>query len=149
VVSAVFRDERHEAVGGPAVVVRIFLSVLDVHVNRSPADAEVVRLEHRPGRYLDARTEASATLNESNLIVLKLVDGRPIGVKQISGAIARRIVCPLEPGARLARGERFGMIKVGSTTELILPDPDRVETLVKVGDRVVGGVTILARIAPA
>ncbi|MGA1516534.1 MAG: phosphatidylserine decarboxylase, partial [Phycisphaerales bacterium] len=90
-----------------------------------------------------------ATLNESNLIVLKLVDGRPIGVKQISGAIARRIVCPLEPGARLARGERFGMIKVGSTTELILPDPDRVETLVKVGDRVVGGVTTLARIAPA
>ncbi|MGA1046313.1 MAG: phosphatidylserine decarboxylase, partial [Phycisphaerales bacterium] len=149
VVSSVFRDERHEAVGGPAVVVRIFLSVLDVHVNRSPADAEVVRLEHRPGRYLDARTEASATLNESNLIVLKLVDGRPIGVKQISGASARRIVCPREPGAKLARGERFGMIKVGSTTELILPDPDRVETLVKVGDRVVGGVTILARIAPA
>ncbi|MFZ9692665.1 MAG: phosphatidylserine decarboxylase [Phycisphaerales bacterium] len=149
VVSALFRDERHEAVGGPAVVVRIFLSVLDVHVNRSPADVEVVRLEHRPGRYLDARTEASATLNESNLIVLKLADGRPIGVKQISGAIARRIVCPLSPGRRLVRGERFGMIKVGSTTELILPDPDRVETLVKVGDRVVGGVTILARIAPA
>ncbi len=84
VVSAVFRDEQHEAVGGPAVVVRIFLSVLDVHVNRSPADAEVVRLEHRPGRYLDARTEASATLNESNLIVMKLPDGRPFGIKQIS-----------------------------------------------------------------
>lgn len=149
VVSAIFREESHEAVGGPAIVVRIFLSVLDVHVNRSPADAEVVRLSHRPGRYLDARTEASATLNESNLIVLKLADGRPIGVKQISGAIARRIVCPLSPGARLSRGERFGMIKVGSTTELILPDPDRIQTLVKVGDRVVGGVTILARIPDA
>ncbi len=58
-------------------------------------------------------------------------------------------MCPLKPGATLARGERFGMIKVGSTTELILPDPDRVETLVKTGDRVVGGVTILARIPAA
>jgi phosphatidylserine decarboxylase len=149
-ISAVLREESHEALeGAPAVVVRIFLSVLDVHINRSPAASTVRWTRHRPGRYLDARSEASAKLNESMLISLSLEDGRTIGVKQISGAIARRIVCPLEPGRRLGRGERFGMIKFGSTTELILPDPDRVGVAVKVGDRVVGGVTILARIPPA
>ncbi len=146
VVSAIVRESNHSAIGGEAVVIRIFLSVLDVHVNRAPASGEVVRLEHRPGRYLDARSEASARLNESNLVVMKLDDGRHLGIKQISGAIARRIVCPLQSGQRLERGQRFGMIKVGSTTELVLPDPDRVEVLVKTGQRVVGGVTILARI---
>lgn len=145
VVSAIVRESNHSATGGEAVVIRIFLSVLDVHVNRAPASGEVIRLEHRPGRYLDARSEASARLNESNLVVMKLDDGRHLGIKQISGAIARRIVCPLQSGQRLERGQRFGMIKVGSTTELVLPDPDRVEVLVKTGQRVVGGVTILAR----
>jgi len=149
-ISAVFREEAHEALdGAPALVVRIFLSVLDVHINRAPAACSVRWTRHRPGRYLDARTEASARLNESMLISLELEDGRPIGVKQISGAIARRIVCPISPGDRLGRGARFGMIKFGSTTELILPDPDGVEVLVAVGDRVVGGVTILARIGLA
>jgi phosphatidylserine decarboxylase len=149
-VSAVLREGSHEALdGAPAVVVRIFLSVLDVHINRSPAACRVRWARHRPGRYLDARTEASARLNESMLISLRLEDGRPIGVKQISGAIARRIVCPLEPQAELRRGERFGMIKFGSTTELILPDEEGVEIAVKVGDRVVGGVTTLARIPAA
>lgn len=146
-VSAVLRVAEHEAVGGgPAVVVRIFLSVLDVHVNRMPAAVEVLGCDHRPGRYLDARTVESATLNESNLIRLRLEDGRRLGVKQISGAIARRIVCPIETGDRFARGERFGMIKVGSTTELVVPDETGVEVLVAPGDRVVGGVTILIRL---
>jgi phosphatidylserine decarboxylase len=146
-ISAVLRVPDHEATEGePAIVVRIFLSVLDVHVNRMPASVEVLGCEHRPGRYLDARTEASATLNESNLVRLRLDDGRPIGVKQISGAIARRIVCPIAAGDRFARGQRFGMIKVGSTTELVVPDRGDVEVLVAVGDRVVGGVTILVRL---
>jgi len=149
-VSAVLRVAEHAATAGrPAVVVRIFLSVLDVHVNRMPAAVEVLGCDHRPGRYLDARTEASATLNESNLVRLRLGDGRPIGVKQISGAIARRIVCPIEAGHRFERGERFGMIKVGSTTELVVPDEVGVEVLVAPGDRVVGGVTILVRMPPA
>jgi phosphatidylserine decarboxylase len=149
-VSAVLRMPSHEATGGaPAVVVRIFLSVLDVHVNRMPAAVEVLGCEHRPGRYLDARTEASATLNESNLVRLRLDDGRLVGVKQISGAIARRIVCPIRMGQRFDRGERFGMIKVGSTTELVVPDGSGVEVLVAPGDRVVGGVTILVRLPDA
>lgn len=145
-VSAVFTVESHEATGGaPALVVRIFLSVLNVHINRSPCDGEVSAITHRPGKYLDARTEESAQVNESNLITIRLASGATIGVRQVSGAIARRIVCPITVGTKLARCERFGMIKFGSTTELILPNPQRTKALVKKGDAVTGGVTVLAR----
>ncbi len=168
-ISKIFRVDHHEATGGPAQVIRIFLSVLDVHVNRSPFDGEVVALNHKPGRYLDARSEKSAELNESNLITIRIshrrevratadADGQDarvtdidetIGVRQVSGAIARRIVCPLKIGDRLTRGERFGMIKFGSTTELILPRPDDVTVHVNVGDTVRGGLTVLATLRPA
>jgi len=147
-VSAVFTVPDHPATDGPALVVRIFLSVLDVHVNRAPCDARVVALDHRPGLFLDARSDESAVRNESNLITLAVAmpggEAR-LGVKQISGAIARHIVCPLQAGDRLARAARFGMIKFGSTTELIVPFPERAQALVRVGDRVKGGVTILVR----
>jgi phosphatidylserine decarboxylase len=148
VVSAVFETVAHEATGGrPAVVIRIFLSVFNVHVNRSPAEGEVVEVVHRPGKHLDARTEESAIVNESNLVVLRLGSGDTIGVRQVAGRIARRIVCPIAKGAKLARGERYGMIKFGSTTELILPHPAKTAVRVRKGDRVTGGVTILARAA--
>lgn len=143
-VSKVETVEHHEAVGGPAVIVRIFLSVLNVHVNRSPCDGVVQSVTHRPGQYFDARTEASARFNESNLIVMKMDDGTPIGIRQVSGAVARRIVCPIKAGDRLSRGKKFGMIKFGSTTELILPHPEDVKVHVVSGDRVKGGLTILA-----
>lgn len=147
VVSAVFETVAHEATGDrPAVVVRIFLSVLNVHLNRCPADGEVVDVVHRPGQYLDARTQESAAVNESNLVVLRLASGDTIGVRQVAGKIARRIVCPLARGVRLARGQRYGMIKFGSTTELIVPHPAKTAVRVKKGDKVVGGVTILARL---
>ena len=147
-ISAVFTVPEHEATGGPALVVRIFLSVLDVHVNRAPCDATVVALKHRPGLYLDARTDESAVRNESNLITLAVASPggeRRIGVKQISGAIARHIVCPLSKGDRLARAARFGMIKFGSTTELVVPTAELEKVCVSKGDRVTGGVTVLAR----
>ena len=144
-VSAVFTVDTHEATGGrPALVVRIFLSVLNVHINRSPCDGEVIAITHKPGKYLDARTEESAQVNESNLIVMRTASGETIGIRQVSGAIARRIVCPIGVGTKLARAERFGMIKFGSTTELILPHPERTKSLVAKGDIVTGGVTILA-----
>lgn len=143
-ISAIEQVDSHESTGGaPAVIVRIFLSVLDVHINRSPCAASVVRCHHRPGQYLDARTAESARVNESNLIILDR-QGQTLGVRQVSGAIARRIVCPLEPGRQLQRGERFGMIKFGSTTELILPRPDEVAVRVRVGEKVRGGLTVLA-----
>ncbi len=145
VVSAVFETVSHEATGGrPALVIRIFLSVLNVHINRAPCEGEVVTITHRPGKYLDARTEESAEVNESNLVVLRLANGEPIGIRQVAGRIARRIVCPLAIGARLGRGEQYGMIKFGSTTELIVPNPGKTLARVKKGDKVVGGVTILA-----
>ncbi len=146
-ISRVERVESHPSTdGGPAIVVRIFLSVLDVHLNRAPCDAEVVSIVHIPGRYLDARSEESARVNESNLITLRSDQGVPIGVRQVSGAIARRIVCPIRVGDRLERASRFGMIKFGSTTELIVPDAPDTKVRVGEGDRVVGGVTILVRL---
>lgn len=149
VVSAVLRVAAHEAVdGAPAVIIRIFLSVLDVHVNRAPCAVEVTGLDYRPGKFLDARSEESARVNESNLVLLRLESGEPIGLRQVSGKVARRIVCPIAVGDRFAAGERFGMIKFGSTAEVILPRPDDVDVRVAVGDRVVGGRTILAVLPP-
>ncbi|MEE2681953.1 MAG: phosphatidylserine decarboxylase [Planctomycetota bacterium] len=147
-ISAIERVDDHPATRGPAVIVRIFLSVLDVHVNRTPCDLTVEELIYKPGKYLDARSEESARVNESNLIVMTTDSGERIGVRQVSGAIARRIVCPLRRGDRLERAQRFGMIKFGSTTELILPDrgPDHPRIHVKKGDRVRGAVTILANL---
>ena len=146
-ISAIERVDAHEALdGAPAVVVRIFLSVLDVHLNRAPATATVRWTRHRPGRYLDARSEESARVNESNLIALETGDGTPIGIRQVSGAIARRIVCPIDEGDVLHRGDRFGMIKFGSTTELVVPDVEGTSVRVAVGARVTGGVTVLVRL---
>jgi len=153
-VSAVISVDSHEATSGrPALIVRIFLSVLNVHVNRSPCAATVVSLKPTPGKYLNAQTEESARVNESNLITLR-ISSTPenateratelIGVRQVSGMLARTIVCPLKVGAQLRRGQKFGMIMFGSTTELILPRPDDVTVHVKKGDRVKGGVTVLA-----
>ncbi len=143
-VSAVFECEHHEATEGPATVVRIFLSVLDVHINRMPCDGTVLSMRHTPGRYLDARTAESAQVNECNLVVVRSSLGDPIGIRQVSGAIARRIVCPVQIGESFARTQRFGMIKFGSTTELIVPRPQQTTVHVRIGDRVVGGVTTLA-----
>ena len=149
-VTAVFDVESHEATGGsPARIIRIFLSVLNVHINRSPCDGEVVSLKYTEGRFLNAQTEESATVNEANLIVVRIASGETIGVRQVAGMIARAIVCPLKPGDRLKRGEKFGMIKFGSTTELILPRPQDVTAYVKKGDAVKGGKTVIATLKPA
>ena len=120
----------------------IFLSVLDVHVNRAPLAGEVLHSEPRPGRYLDARNPLSSVLNVSRSWVFSGPAGTVI-VRQITGAIARRI-CPWAVvGDKLARGERFGMIRFGSRTELLLPLD--AEILVRPGDHVHGGETPVAR----
>jgi phosphatidylserine decarboxylase len=143
-VSAVTETEGHEAVGGPATVIRIFLSVLDVHVNRAPGDGQVTGLAHRRGRFFDARSLRSAAENECQLVTMQLDGGPTIAVRQIAGKVARRIVCDLKLGDRLHRGGRFGMIKFGSSTELILPRALVAEIHVRQGDRVKGGLTRLA-----
>ncbi len=147
-ISAIETVDHHEAVGGPATIIRIFLSVLDVHINRSPTAGEVISVRYAPGAFHDARTPQSATENESNLIVLKLDNGQTIGVRQIAGKIARRIVCQLKVGDRVEAGQRFGMIKFGSSTELILGRRTEVALQVAVGQRVKAGLTVLAMIAP-
>jgi phosphatidylserine decarboxylase len=122
--------------------VGIFLSVLDVHVNRAPLAGEVLHSEPKPGRFLDARNPLSSTLNVSRSWVFSGKSGTVL-VRQITGAIARRI-CPWAVvGDKLERGERFGMIRFGSRTELLLPLD--AEILVRPGDRVRGGETPVAR----
>ena len=120
----------------------IFLSVLDVHVNRAPIAGEVLHSEPKPGRYLDARNPLSSVLNVSRSWVFSGPAGTVV-VRQITGAIARRI-CPWAVvGDKLARGDRFGMIRFGSRTELLLPLD--AEILVRPGDHVHGGETPVAR----
>lgn len=132
--------------GGRAFRISIFLSVFNVHVNRVPRTGRVVGVRYYPGCFLDARHADCATLNEQLWIDFEdAATGRPLRVKQISGAIARRIVCWLKPGERVTAGERFGMIKFGSRTEVWLPASDRLDVRVQVGDKVKGGSTVLVR----
>lgn len=129
----------------PSIKIGIFLSVLDVHVNRAPCGGRVARVDYRPGRFLNAMSPQSADQNEANNIEMETLAHGLVRVRQIAGKIARRIVCAVKEGDELARGQRIGMIKFGSRTELFL-ERDRVEEVtVKVGDKVRGARTILAR----
>lgn len=135
--------------GKEMIRIGIFLSVFDVHVNRAPATMTVTYKKYRPGRYLDARNSRAGKENEAMTIAGEAnIDGMviPVGVRQISGAIARRIVCPPEPGDSLEKGRIYGMIKFGSRTELYLPSIKNIELTVKVGDRVYSGSSIMARL---
>jgi len=123
--------------------VGIFLSIFDVHTNRAPIDGRVIYREHRQGIYLDARRPESSQRNES--MIWAFENPRMIiVVRQITGAIARRIVAWAQAGDELKKGDRFGMIRFGSRTELYLPL--NAELLVKVGDHVFGGSTVVARL---
>jgi phosphatidylserine decarboxylase len=133
-------------VGGPAIRIGIFLSIFNVHLNRSPLAARVIALRYSPGAFLNALRPESALRNENMWIGLE-EDSPPhrrLVVRQISGAIARRIVCELRPGEVIPRGQAFGMIKLGSRTELILPAQEGLEVKVCVGQKVKAGVTVMA-----
>jgi len=139
------RLEEEPFVGGPAVRIGIFLSIFNVHLNRAPIDARVVRLDYHPGEFLNAINPASALRNEAMKIGLEEVESphRRMIVRQISGLIARRIVCALRPGEVVRRGAVFGMIKLGSRTELVLP-AIRLSVDVSLGQKVQAGATVLA-----
>lgn len=127
---------------GPCKRVSIFLSVFNVHINRMPDDAEIVDIQYKEGAYKNAMDPQSHQVNEANTLFISTPHG-PMVVRQVSGAIARRIICIPKPGAKLTKGEKFGMIKFGSRTDLYLsPDADIV---VKLKDKVKGGSTIIAR----
>jgi len=125
-------------------VVSVFLSPLDVHVNRSPIAGVITNLTYIPGRKMPATSDTASFENERNSLVIE-GDGTSITVTQIAGIVARRIVCWPKVGDTLERGQKFGLIKFSSRTDLMMPSS--VEILVKVGDRVVGGETVIARFA--
>lgn len=129
---------------GQALKVGIFLSVFDVHLNRCPADGTVQSVRHTPGRFHNALLEKSSEENEHNVIALDTRWGY-MEVKQIAGVIARRIVCYCRTGSAVKRGERIGLIRFGSRTEVYLPLGT--EIWVRKGDRVRGGATPLGRLA--
>ncbi len=122
--------------------VTIFLSPMDVHMNRTPVDGRVTRIEYRAGKFLPAYKE-DANQNELNEVWIDHC-GEPVVVRQIVGVLARRIVCRVAEGQQLARGERIGLMKFGSRMDVFLPV--RAEILVRVGQHVVAGETVLARL---
>ena len=124
--------------------VAIFLSVLDVHVNRMPIAATVTRVLYHPGQFLNASLDKASERNERNELALRLADGRQMAVVQIAGLIARRILCDAIEGDYFATGERFGLIRFGSRTDLYLPPG--IEPLVSIGQTMIGGETVLARL---
>ena len=132
---------------GPALRIGIFLSIFNVHINRMPCPVRVEGASHKPGQYRNAMNPESSRVNESNDVYLTRLPDPPdrLVVRQISGAIARRIVCQVTPGQTFQSGERFGMIKFGSRTELYVAHRDNQVCCVKVGDRVKAGLTVLAR----
>jgi len=138
-------------IGGPAVRIGIFLSVFNVHMNRSPAKSRVIRLRYEPGLFLNALNPESTMRNENLWIGLEeeAAPHRRLVVRQIAGLIARRIVCNLRSGEVVPRGHKFGMIKLGSRTELIFPQEDGLQVTVSLGEKVKGGSTVLARYATA
>jgi len=129
---------------GRAFRISIFLSVFNVHVNRAPRTARVLDVRYFPGAFLDARHRECPVRNEQLWLDLEEPSSqRLVRVKQISGAIARRIVCWLRPGEEVATGQRFGMIKFGSRTEVLLPTGEAMEVRAKIGDKVKGGSSVL------
>jgi len=136
-----------EFIGAPAIRIGIFLSIFDPHINRCPCAARVDDVIYKSGRHFNAASTACSESNESNELRLTRLDEpkEKLVVRQISGAVARRIVCLACRGGELASGQRFGMIKFGSRTELYVPAGGDLAVLVSVGDRVKAGMTTMAR----
>jgi phosphatidylserine decarboxylase len=126
--------------------VAIFLSVLDVHVNRMPADGTVTRIAYRAGTFLNASLDKASSDNERNALALRLPDGRDMAVVQIAGLVARRILCAAREGEAVRAGARFGIIRFGSRTDTYLPEG--VLPMVTVGQTMIGGETVIAELQP-
>jgi phosphatidylserine decarboxylase len=124
--------------------VAIFLSVLDVHVNRMPVDGTVTRVAYRHGKFLSANLDKASEENERNAIALALPDGRDLAVVQIAGLVARRILSDAKVGDSVQAGERFGIIRFGSRTDVYLPIG--VQALVSEGQTMIGGETVIAEL---
>jgi phosphatidylserine decarboxylase len=148
-VTQILELDHDGQIGGPSLRISIFLSVFSVHINRSPCNGEVRSVTYQKGEFINAMSPDSSHRNEANTLVISGSDGAPatVVVRQIVGLIARRIVCHAKVGDRLSTGQRFGMIKFGSRTELTIPRRAGDRAVIRIGQTVHAGKDILIRLA--
>jgi len=128
-----------------ALKVSVFMNVFNVHSNRAPVDGEILGIWYSPGKFVNADLDKASTENERNAVWLRTPDGQDVTSVQVAGLIARRILCYVEKGAVLKRGQRYGFIRFGSRVDVYLPITARVR--VAIGDRVSASSTLLAELA--
>ncbi len=136
--------EELEAQSKKGTRVSVFLNVFNVHVNRIPVTGIVTKKSYRPGKFINAALDKSSKDNERQSVLINTVDGREVGLIQIAGFIARRIVCNLTEGDQVKSGARYGIIKFGSRVDVFLPEG--VKPSVLIGQTVIGGETVIARL---
>ena len=130
---------------GSCLKISIFMSVFNVHVNRIPFDGKVKKVGYHPGKFFSANLNKASLQNEHNAVFLETPAGKPLCTVQVAGLIARRIICKVQPGDEMRKGQRFGLICFGSRLDVYLPDD--VETKVSVGDKVKAGSSVIGRFA--
>ena len=129
----------------PVTRISVFMNVFDVHVNRAPVDGRIARIAYVPGAFINAELDKASADNERQALTLELADGRHLGVVQIAGLIARRIVKFVGEGEHLVAGQRFGLIRFGSRVDVYLPEGS--QALASIGQRAIAGETVLADLA--
>ena len=148
IVTLIGRAAPPEELGmGSAEMLRvcIFMNVFNCHVNRCPIEGRVEKIAYRPGKFLNASLDKASVDNERNGLAIRMADGRMLGVVQIAGLVARRIVCEVAEGTVLTTGQRFGMIRFGSRLDVYLPEG--AQPMVALGQTAVAGETVLADLA--
>lgn len=128
---------------GQTMKISIFMSVFNVHVNRAPYDGRVKEIQYSPGKFFSANLDKASLQNEHNAVFVEMENRKPLCVVQIAGLIARRIVCKIQPGDHLLRGQRFGLICFGSRLDVYLPTDIKLK--VAVGDKVTAGTSVLGQ----
>lgn len=139
--------ENEPFIGGKALKVSIFLSVFDVHINRVPTEGTIDYVKYNPGKFLAAYEDKASLVNEQTEIGMTALNGDKVIYKQIAGLIARRIVCNLKEGQKVSTGERFGLIRFGSRTDIIMPFSS--ELKIEMGQKVKGGLTTIGYLKKA
>lgn len=129
-----------------AILISVFMNIFNVHCQRSPVEGTVADVQYYPGKFLNADLDKASTENERNAVVMRLKDGQAITVVQVAGLVARRILCYVQKGDELSRGERYGFIRFGSRLDVYLPTD--AEPCVTIGEKVLGTETILAKLQP-
>ena len=146
VLTAVVREDDRNPLGRPCAQVSIFMSLFNVHVNRMVASGTVKEIRYHPGRFFSADLDKASEENERSGLILETADGRTLAVVQVAGLVARRIACWVKPGDRPIRGQRYGLIRFGSRLDVFMPEDT--DIVVKPGDKVRAGESVLAHLNP-